>query len=364
LLTASQYRALISGRSRGLRASLARAALSIAAVPYSLATRARNLAFDRGWKKSHAVPAAVISVGNLTLGGTGKTPMVEWIARWLVDRGARVALVSRGYAASRGSANDEALELAQKLPGVPHFQSPDRVAAAAGALKQQAQVILLADGFQHRRLRRDVDIVLLDALDPWGAGRVFPRGLLREPACGLRRAHVVCLSRADLVTARERDHIRHRARQLAPHADWIEAAQMPLALRSADGIETELSSLAGRRAAAFCGIGNPEAFRRTLSTLPCDVAAFREFPDHHAYTQEDVQSLSAWAGEHRADVLLCTHKDLVKLSIDRIGDLPLRAIRIGIQIGSGQAALEDRLARAALTRDSKPALVGIGRRTA
>jgi tetraacyldisaccharide 4'-kinase len=195
----------------------------------------------------------------------------------------RVALISRGYGAANGSRNDEALELAEKLPRVPHLQNADRVVAARVAVQELGcQAIVLDDGFQHRRLRRDLDIVLMDALDAWGGGRVFPRGLLREPLSGLGRAHIVCLSRADLVDGDQRRAIRDRVQRLAPRADWVEAEHAPLVLRAATGIEVQPSTLAGVRVAAFCGIGNPPAFRRTLENLGYEVAAFREFPDHQS----------------------------------------------------------------------------------
>jgi tetraacyldisaccharide 4'-kinase len=353
LLTAAKYRALVSGHARGPRAALARGALGLAAGPYALAMRLRNLAFDRGWKKSFSVGVPVISVGNLTLGGTGKTPMVEWIARWLRQRDVRVTLISRGYGAADGSRNDEALELEQKLPDVPHLLGADRVAAARVAVEElDCQAILLDDGFQHRRLRRDLDIVLLDALDPWGGGRVFPRGLLREPLAGLRRADIVCLSRADLVGPEERDTIRRRAGELAPHAAWVSAAHTPLG--SAEGEEIALEALAGRRVAAFCGIGNPPAFRRTLEGLGYDVVAFREFPDHHAYDRADVDLLAAWARAHRAQALACTDKDLVKLGVPRLGTTPLWAVRVGLTVLEGREALEERLSSVASSVASRP----------
>ncbi len=350
MFTAAQYRTLVSGQARGPRAALARGALSLAAGPYALAMRLRNLAFNRGWRKSCSAGVPVICVGNLTLGGTGKTPMVEWIARWLRERDVRVTIISRGYGAADGSRNDEALELEQKLPDVPHLLNADRAAAARVAVEELGcQAILLDDGFQHRRLRRDLDIVLLDALDPWGGGHVFPRGLLREPLAGLARAQVVCLSRADLVRPDERQAIRQRTGAIAPRAAWVTAAHTPLALRSATGEEVALEALAGRPLAAFCGIGNPPAFRQTLQRLGYDVVAFREFPDHHPYDRADIDSLAGWASAHRAEALVCTHKDLVKIGVPRLGATPLWAVRVGLTIVEGQETLESCLS--AVVRD-------------
>jgi tetraacyldisaccharide 4'-kinase len=338
------YRTLVSGQAPGLRAAAARGLLRLAEVPYTLAVGVRNWRFDQGHAATFTAGVPVISVGNLTLGGTGKTPMVEWLARWLRDRGVRVALVSRGYGAKPGSRNDEALELEQKLPGVPHLQDPDRVAAAREAVERfNAHVVLLDDGFQHRRLRRDVDIVLLDALEPFGHGHVFPRGLLREPVSGLRRADVVCLSRADLIAPAEWQAIRREVERFAPHADWLEAAHAPHALRTAAGEELALGSLSGRRIAAFCGLGNPKGFRRTLEKLNYAVAAFHEFPDHHAYTDEDLRHLAGSVQRHRTEALVCTHKDLVKISAADLGGVPLLAVVIGMEFLAGRELLEERL---------------------
>ena len=318
--------------------------LRLAETPYSLAMRWRNARYDTGRAKCTQFDVPVVCVGNLTLGGTGKTPMVEWLARWLRARGLRVTLISRGYGADDGAPNDEALELEQKLPDVPHLQNPDRVAAARFAVEElECEAIVLDDGFQHRRLARDLDIVLLDALEPFGYGHVFPRGLLREPASGLRRAEVVVLSRADLIDAAARARIRAEVERLAPDAAWAEVIHAPQRLLNSLGEEQSLDALRGTRVAAFCGLGNPTGFRRTLESCGCTLAGFREFPDHHAYTRADVESLATWAAELQAALVVCTHKDLVKLKCEVIGRVPLVALAIGIEFLTGREALETQL---------------------
>ena len=229
----SAFRELVSGRRRGGVASALRGILAAAEVPYTWAVRWRNRRYDCGAKAVHRIGVPVISVGNLTLGGTGKTPMVEWIVRQFLAQGKTVGIISRGYGAHSGP-NDEALELAWKLPGVPHVQDPDRVAAARRAIEEfGCQVLVLDDAFQHRRIARDLDIVLLDALEPFGYEHVFPRGTLREPLAGLARAHIVALSRADLLTAEQRSTIRDRVAQLSPQAVCVEVVHAPLALVAA-----------------------------------------------------------------------------------------------------------------------------------
>lgn len=334
---------LASGKRRGLRAALFRSALRLAASAYGLAVRLRNRRFDLG-RGVERVAVPVVSVGNLTTGGTGKTPMVEWIARWFRGHGVRVTIVSRGYGAQAGARNDEALELEARLNDVPHLQNPRRVEAARLAIEEfESQLILLDDGFQHRRLARDLDVAMIDALEPFGLGYLLPRGFLREPLSGLRRAHVVALSRADLLSPTERERIREQVRRHAPAALWLETAHAPRRLIDASGAEAPVQSLAGKRVAAFCGIGNPIGFRRTLAGCGAEVCAFREFPDHHAYRRSDLDALGPWAVERSADVLVCTHKDLVKIGLDRLADRPLWAVAIELQILQGQADFEARL---------------------
>ena len=342
MFSPAEFRALASGERRGPRAAALRLALRAAEIPYTLAVRWRNFGYDRGYLTSQRVSVPVISVGNLTLGGTGKTPLVAWIARWLRARGVRVTLISRGYGAVEGARNDEALELERKLPDVPHLQNPDRVAAVRTAIREfDCQAILLDDGFQHRRLARDLDIVLIDALAPFGYGHVFPRGMLREPVSSLSRAQVVALSRADMVADARRAEIRASAARYNPAAAWIEMRHAAECLRSAGGGAAPLAALTGRKIAAFCGIGNPAGFRHTLAACGYDVAEMRELPDHHAFTREDVDSLGRFAHAHRAAALVCTGKDLVKLGVEQIEDVPLWAVEIGMEILAGQRGLED-----------------------
>jgi tetraacyldisaccharide 4'-kinase len=307
---------------------------------------ARNVAFDRSWKQSYHVAAPVVSIGNLTTGGTGKTPLAAWITRWARQAGLRVVLVSRGYGSRSGSANDEALELASQLPDLVHLQQADRVAAAVRAISEfHAQLVLLDDGFQHRRLRRDLDIVLLDALEPFGFDHVLPRGLLRESVTGLRRAHLVGLSRANLVSPQQREAVRRRVQALAPQASWVELSHEVVALRQASGQERSWRELVGKPVAAFAGIGNPEGFRRGLVECGYEVVAWREFPDHHAYATSDLEALARWAEQAtpRPAAIVCTHKDLVKIPVDRLGDLPLEALRVEAKFLAGEQELTQRL---------------------
>ncbi len=343
MLNPTTFRDLVSGHKRGPVAACLRVGLRLAGFPYGWAMALRNRRYDRAQTEIHQVDVPVICVGNLTLGGTGKTPMIEWIARYFRAKGVRVSIVSRGYGAQQGERNDEALELELALPDVPHLQNPNRVEAAEAAVEElDTQLILLDDGFQHRRLARDLDIVLLDATEPFGFEHVFPRGTLREPLAGLARAQVVVLTRADMLDPTARKKIRHRVEQLAPNATWCEVEHKPAALLDATGKEQPLAASQpvspSKRIAAFCGIGNPAGFRHTLETLGCNIIAWREFPDHHTYTREDVDSLKAWATE--ADEVLCTRKDLVKLGVTSLGTVPLWAVSVQLSFLTGQNSLE------------------------
>ncbi|MGA2255205.1 MAG: tetraacyldisaccharide 4'-kinase [Thermoguttaceae bacterium] len=355
------FRDLVSGRRRGAMAAALRGILAVAEVPYSWAVRWRNNRYQSGARTVYRVDVPVVSVGNLTLGGTGKTPMVEWIVRRLRGQGKSVGIISRGYGAQSGP-NDEARELAWKLPGVPHVQNPDRVAAARQAIHEfGCQVLVLDDAFQHRRIARDLDIVLLDALEPLGYEHVFPRGTLREPVEGLARADVVALSRADLLTAEQRGTICDRVAMLSPKAVWVEVVHAPLALVTAEqgmgkadkaptlregdtpAIQQPLEMLRGRRLLAFCGLGNPAGFRHTLDVCGYDVVGFHEFPDHHAYVPGDLNALAASARQTEAEAMICTQKDLVKIGVDRLADRPLWAVRIGIDFLAGREEFENKL---------------------
>jgi len=343
MIRASTFADLVSGRKRGIGAALLRCMLRISEVPYGLAVRWRNRRFDRGKREIHQVERPVISVGNLTVGGTGKTPLVAHLARWFRDEDVRVTLISRGYGAEYGAMNDEALELERRLPDVPHLQNPDRVEAARVAIDELAcQLILLDDGFQHRRIYRDLDIVLIDATAPFGYGHLLPRGLLREPLSGLNRADVVILSRADMVAPDRRAEIRQRVERYAPDVPWVELAHRPQSLVSAGGVERPCDELAGKRVLAFSGIGNPTGFAHSLETCRYEVVDTRSFPDHHAYDREDVDSLIQWTGDHSdIDAIVCTAKDMVKIGVDQLGSLPLHALTIGVEILRGGEALDD-----------------------
>jgi len=339
---AESFKRLADGTDRTARAKLLRALLAPLGAVWGGVMSTRNLAYGRGILPSHRSPVPVVCIGNLTLGGTGKTPLVAWVARLLTAGGRRPAIVSRGYGAARGTRSDEAAELALLLPGVPHVADRDRVAAARTAAASGADVVILDDGFQHRRLRRDLDIVAIDATDPFGCGHVFPRGLLREPLAGLARADAAILTRASGLAPARRAAIRAGLAAACGNRMprvWAVASHAAVALRDAAGNRDDLASLAGRPVAAFAGIGNPAAFRDTLHSLGAEVVGFRPFADHHAYTQRDLEDLVAWGATLGATALVTTLKDMVKLPAADPRRLPLLALEIAIVIEEGEEDL-------------------------
>ena len=357
------WHSILAGTQRGPSAATLRGVLRAASLPYGLACRAHHAYWD--WREGERVAVPVISVGNLTVGGTGKTPTVAWLCRVLLERSVRPAILSRGYGRGRGAAagelNDEGRELAARLPEVPHYQQRNRLAGARRLIERhRPDVIVLDDGFQHRRLARDLDLVLLDALCPFGYGHLLPRGLLREPLSALRRAHIVLLTRADRIPEPERQAIWNRVRELAPEAEWFEAREVPTQWVLPDGSSRPLADLRGCRLAAFCGIGNPQAFRRTLdAVIRSDfegegaVVHFHAFADHHPYQAPDVRRVESWSRQCRADWLVCTEKDLVKVRTLPRPELPLAALRISLAI-QYEGALIDRIIATCRRRGAAP----------
>ena len=341
-------RDVMSGRDRSLSASLLRWGLWFAQWPYRCGVVAKNGAFDFGLRSPVDVGVPVISVGNLTTGGTGKTPIVAFLANWFRDAGVNVGLLSRGYralnAADESTANDEKLVLDQLCPGVPHWLNADRVDSARRAVGEaKCELLILDDGFQHRRLHRDLDIVLIDALNPWGYGYCLPRGLLREPVHAIQRAGMAFITRADAVSADDLTAIRTELVKHDHVGTVVEVSFRPTVLINSEGETRPLSEIADRRCFGFCGVGNPNSFEQTLRSLGADVVAFQTFPDHHHFTSDDCRQLAERVAATSADMLLVTQKDLVKLRLAEIGGWPLWAVSIGVEILRGSQILDQML---------------------
>ena len=348
--------------SRGL--ALLRSLAVPAAGAYGLVAAVRNRLFDEGVLRSWRPRCRVVSVGNLTLGGTGKTPMVAWLAEFLRGEGWRVAVASRGYRGDCGGAicvvsdgnrvladvrrsGDEPQLLARRLPRVPVLCSAHRIRAVAAAVENfGTQAVILDDGFQHRRLARDLDLVLLDSETPFGNGWLFPRGLLRETPSALRRAHAVVLSRFDGSPPAEAH--REALAKRWPEKAIVTAAYRPVRLFEAStGRERPLGFLAGARAAAFAGIAKPEVFFRTIRELGARLVYSCALPDHQPLSRALLSNLTREAAAKEPELWLTTEKDWVRLPGTSSPPMDLWVLAIVLDLGEDSSRVKD-LVRGAL----------------
>ena len=306
-----------------------------------------NTLYRRKIFQTHTVGAPVISVGNLTTGGTGKTPIVEIIARHLANSQRNVCVLTRGYRregsgrvivsdgkqilADVNQAGDEAFLLAQKLRGqAAVICDADRVAAARWATENlRSDVFVLDDGFQHQRIARDLNIAVIDATNPWGNGHVLPAGALRESPKALERADCVVLTRADDLEAVA--ELQREIEILAPHVPSFTARTK---LRRLTGVN-EATNDKVTRFAAFCGIGNPKSFFDLLTRNAYSIAYQQIFRDHHKYSQNDLDTLGRKASVRDAQALVTTEKDAVKLRTLQL-TIPIYVAETEIEIDRSQ----------------------------
>ena len=327
--------------------------LRLPAWLFAGAVRLRAALYDHELLPRARLGVPVVSIGNLTTGGAGKSPVTRWLAQCLIDKGWRPGVLSRGYAAAAGQVADEAQELEAYLPAVPHIENPDRVAGGAELEALGVDLILLDDGFQHRKLKRDLDLVLVDALRPWGLAKprdgghsvraLLPRGLLREPLTALARADAVWITRTDSVGESELLDLRREIERHAPGTAILECRHRPLRLRAlvacgtradATGAEWKLSDLRDQQVDLLSAIGNPEGFEHSVRELGAHIVEHRRRPDHHSWSVADLADLGARP-------VLTTGKDAPKLAALGTGILPadLLVLEIGIEITAGEAAL-------------------------
>jgi len=297
---------------------------------YRGAVAVRRAAYRRGWMRRERLDVPVISVGNLTFGGTGKTPTVIALARDLVRMGRRPAVLTRGYKRlddgqvvvvgpdprqTAAEVGDEPLEMARRLPGVPVIVDTNRARGGAEAQRQGADVVLLDDGFQHLRLDRDLDLVLIDSGDPWGGGRLPPLGRLREPLNALVRADAVLVTKVPTQWRPVVAEIESVLDRLAPRLQVFVSRMRPSRVHVPGDGWREPEVLSGQRVMAFAALGRPDGFATTLTEAGAEVAVTRWFPDHHAYTDQELSELVEQATAASA-VPVTTAKDAVKLPSD------------------------------------------------
>lgn len=309
---------------------------------YSLARRER-------------LPFRVVSLGNITTGGTGKTPAAIALAKEALRRGLRPVILTRGYRGkakgpcfvtkgegpllSAAEAGDEPYLMALRLRGVPIVKGPDRYRSGLYAIeelgyspqKTAARVVfILDDGFQHFRLFRDRDIVLIASEDPFGGGRLLPVGRLREPAAALERAHVIVITKSDTAAGDVRQTIES-VREFNSGAPLFTASHLPVSADDLHGNENPVSIMAGKRVFGFCGIGSPEAFRRTLLEAGAEIAGFRDFRDHHHYAPSNISDMAEEAARLRCEWIVTTEKDIIKIKhLDLPGNILI--IRIAFSV--------------------------------
>lgn len=347
---------VVRGRRRGLAAFVARGGLGAASVVYGALHGMHRLAYEMGLLRRAVLPAPVLSVGNITAGGTGKTPLVEWVVRRLARRRLRVAVLARGYGRRPDGGDD--VDLLGDAEHARRFAGSDRAASGRRAFEEfHPDAFVLDDGFQHYRLHRDLDLVTVDATNPFGYGRLIPRGLLRDRPSALRRAHLVVLTRVDQVPSEELEALRERVAKLSLDRPVAEAIHRPVGIRTlGDGRTAGLEWMRGRRLYAFCGLGNPEAFRRTLETAGAQVVKFRAFPDHHVYRPVEARQLEVEAQEFLAGALITTEKDATKLDPSAFR-LPVASLRVELEMVRGGDRVEAMLEAA--VRSPDPAIATI-----
>jgi tetraacyldisaccharide 4'-kinase len=278
---------------------------------YERGIRARNAYYDT-WAMPVWLDIPVVSVGNLTVGGTGKTPMTIWLCERMLARGRKPSVLSRGYKATEHGGADELLLISRRVPQAVAIAHPDRAQAGRLAIAEyDARAAILDDGFQHRRLGRDLDLLLIDATRPFGYGHVLPRGLLREPISSLRRADAIILTRSDQASPEQQEGIEKEVR------GWAAGVPIVRAVHRFAGF----ADLAGRPAdvptgptACFAGIARPDALVRTLTDIGFGPVDSAFYPDHYDYSQADTDALIAWARDLGVECLFTTEKDAVKLA--------------------------------------------------
>ena len=331
--------------------------LGWAAFLYGIAVRLRMWAYDHGWCSQARLPCRVISVGNVTVGGTGKTPMVILLTEWLQAQGQRVAILSRGYkresTASRllvsdgrsllagpAEAGDEPYLIACRCPKAIVAVGADRASLGRWVLEQEpVDCVILDDGFQHRALYRDCDVVLVDAMDATGLDALLPAGRLREPLHGVRRAATVVITRADS----ERDvlAVRSRLQRILPsEAPVVEVrfkADEMVSVTAGDRHQVDWA--VGKKAWLVSGIGNSEAFRRLAMDLGIQVLGETVYIDHHAYGMEDLARIRGQVTRVGAEIVLTTEKDAGKLAPLLTADGTWWALRLRADVTKGEATL-------------------------
>jgi tetraacyldisaccharide 4'-kinase len=343
--------------------SAAKSVFHLFSAIWLLGYRLRVFAYRSGVIKPRKLKAKVISVGNITLGGTGKTPLVIYIAHRLKERGFKVAVLSRGYKRrKRGlieltgedrnrvdwtEVGDEPYLLSSRLNDIPVVVCKDRgVSGVRAERKYQADVLVLDDGFQHWKLPRNLDVVVIDSTNPFGNSKLFPAGVLREPLSGLRRADVFILNKANQLSHKQ--DIVGVLRSYNREAPIIESTYKINSVRRLFGdrpkngglpMGVEEKELKGKKVLAFSGIGNPVSFEKSLEVLGVEVIKHRKFPDHFSYKKPDIMNMEREAQKSGADFMITTEKDSVRIPMMEDLHIPIYVLKIDLVIIEGEELL-------------------------
>ncbi len=333
------WRKLVASKNQPLGYRLLGYILFAVSFCYRFIVALRNILYNKSIIKAVKVPAAVISIGNITTGGTGKTPLVAWLCNYFTAKNIETAVLTRGYKAKGSVFADEPAMLAKASPKAKVIVNPDRIAGAQKAISQHnAKLLIMDDGFQHRKLARDVDIVAIDATEPFGYEKLLPAGLLREPLDSLKRADAVVITRSNQNSTEKISEIKERLSKINPDIVFASAVHKPMGIKLIKDKQMPLNELAGRKIYAFCGIGNPDSFFQTLSQMAFNIVGTKVYNDHHKYTESDIAAIYEDAKYKQAQFILTTHKDWIKtalLSIDKF-EIPFAALMIELEFIDGQ----------------------------
>ena len=339
----NSYRKLIAERGGRMDKRMLRALLRVVSVPYRLAVAVRNGAYDLRLARTCGADVPVISVGNITTGGTGKTPLVVWLCRLLDEKSLKCAVLTRGYKSAKGLVSDEPAILARACPKTKVLVNANRVAAAGRAVDEfAAEVLVMDDGFQHRRLGRDLDILAIDATRPFGYDRLLPAGLLREPKKAIRRADAVVITRYDQATAVGIDLLEKQISRIKPGIVITKAIHRHRCARGMGNMVYDIDELRQKGIFAFCGIGNPEAFLDRLKEHGMNVVGSRVYNDHHHYTESDFAEIRQQALSLGAEMILTTEKDWVKtaLGAGKFTDILFAYLAVELEFVDGRDKIE------------------------
>ena len=341
-MSQKSYFKLISGQSKGFFAGLLYIILVTASKIYSVIIRLRNFCYDRHIFAIHHAKASVISIGNITTGGTGKTPLAAWLCSEIAKKqrinkeNYKLAVLTRGYKTAQNNTDEPAI-FSESCPQVDVIINPNRVIGAAQAIgKFKANVLVMDDGFQHRRLARDLDIVTIDATNPFGYGRIIPAGLLREPVSSLKRSNAVILTRCDQVSQAQLTQIEDKVYDLNPKILIARSLHQPVFIKTIENRQVSLDEYKGRKVFAFCGIGNPDSFINSLKKLEYEVVGSKIYDDHHNYSDSCLAEIKEQTRILGAELILTTQKDWTKVRLLKSAkELPLAYLAIEIYYLSG-----------------------------